>query len=86
MSIKVSIDCIENDSVDIKCGGPLYIGFDFYVKNKDLIPFIKEMLKKYNCPLINFRVSENSDIPAQWNKRMIEKEIKKYAKLEGWYK
>lgn len=85
MSIKVSIDCQKNDQVDYRCGGPLYLGFDFYIKDKELISFIVDKLEKYNCPILKM-VRSDSDVPAEWTKKLIEKEIKDYAKTEGWYK
>ena len=29
---KISVDSVYNDPVDIRCGGPEYLGFDFFVK------------------------------------------------------
>ena len=26
---RIAVDCVANDPVDIKCGGPEYLGFDF---------------------------------------------------------
>ena len=28
---EIGVDCVENDPVDIRCGGPEYLGFDFFV-------------------------------------------------------
>ena len=38
---KITIDCEQNDSVDIKCGGPVFIGFDFFVDaDENMVDFI----------------------------------------------
>ena len=29
---QISVDCVANDPVDIRCGGPEYLGFDFNVR------------------------------------------------------
>ena len=33
---KIVVDCERNDPVDIRCGGPDYLGFDFYVKDEEV--------------------------------------------------
>ena len=38
---KISVDCVSNDPVDIRCGGPEFLGFDFYVREENT----KEMTK-----------------------------------------
>lgn len=37
---KICVDCVKNDPVDISCGGPDYLGFDFYVQ-KDKVKEMK---------------------------------------------
>ena len=32
----ICIDCVSNDPVDIRCGGPEFLGFDFFVKCEDV--------------------------------------------------
>lgn len=77
--IKIIIDCEENDIVDIKCGGPRILGYDFYVEDEnvdDMIIFIKEMLKKYNQPLMDIKTILDVTCTYVWNKENIEKCIK----------
>ena len=31
----INIDCTINDPVDVRCGGPEYLGFDFNVRKED---------------------------------------------------
>ena len=59
----IGVDCVINDPVDVKAGGPQYLGFDFYVKedNADtMIGFIKTSLTEFGIPLIN--ISNNGKI------------------------
>jgi hypothetical protein len=80
MIYKISVDCEENDPVDIKAGGPQMLGYDFFVEvNKeeevqDYIDFIKEKLNKHSQPLerISFYKSSSKMI---WTKAMISKSI-----------
>ena len=32
----ICVECVANDPVDIRCGGPKYLGFDFPVKDTEL--------------------------------------------------
>lgn len=32
---KISVDCVSNDPVDIRCGGPEFLGFDFLCKRRE---------------------------------------------------
>lgn len=82
---KISVDSVYNDPVDIRCGGPEYLGFDFFVKEdeiKEMAVFIAETLNKYNVPLAGMNVvgapvslSENKI----WTKERIEACIQKDA-------
>ncbi len=54
--IKIEVNCVNNDPVDIKIGGPYFLGFDFFVLESEVeakIEFIKEHLLMENIPLIN---------------------------------
>ena len=66
--IKIVVDCEENDPVDINAGGPMWLGFDFYINDTDNIEeyksFIKEELKK-NITVFNENAVDlikNSDL------------------------
>ena len=51
---KASIDCQKNDPVDIKCGGPEYLGYDFFIdceSTKEMIDYIKETCNELNVPI-----------------------------------
>ena len=76
---KIVVDCERNDIVDIKCGGPHILGYDFYVEDEnvnELIEFIKEMLKKYKQPLMRISTIKNVTCTKTWDKENIEKCIK----------
>ena len=80
---KISVDSVYNDPVDVRCGGPVFLGFDFFVKEeevKDMAIFIADTMNKYGVPLSDMNVvgapvslSENKI----WTKEKIEAAIKK---------
>ena len=75
---KVVVDCEKNDLVDVKCGGPQYLGFDFYVDDFDdeeIENFIRRTLKKYGHNCIGITVKEVS-VPKVWTAQEIEDCIK----------
>ena len=75
---KIVIDCERNDIVDIKCGGPEYLGFDFFVEDENIeniITFIKEELKKNSLPLISINYYDTNNTKV-WTKEQISKCIK----------
>ena len=42
--VRIGVDCTINDPVDVRCGGPEYLGFDFNVRkedSKEMLNFIK---------------------------------------------
>lgn len=56
---KIMVDCVHNDPVDIKAGGPAYLGFDFFVKSEEvqeMINFITVTLQEYKIPLVNIGI------------------------------
>lgn len=83
--VLVKIDCVKNDPVDIRCGGPQYLGFDFYISKKDaveMLEFIKKSLKENNVPVIDIDIMDETELAAGyvWTKEKIEKCIKENAK------
>lgn len=85
MCRRISVDSVHNDPVDIRCGGPEYLGFDFFVKEgevKEMAIFIADTMNKYGVPLDGMNVvgvpvslSENK----VWTKERIEACIQKDA-------
>lgn len=77
---KIIVDCEDNDIIDIKCGGPRFLGYDFFVNSEEvdeIISFIKEELKKNEQPLIRiFHVKETNLSVELWTKEKISKCIK----------
>jgi hypothetical protein len=49
---KVEVDCCPNDPVDIRCGGPRTLGFDFSVaaNDKEIEKFIRTTLAECKLP------------------------------------
>lgn len=83
-AILYDVACAENDSTDIKCGGPAILGYYFSVSTdetkEDIIKFIKNCIEKYNRPLmgISTRLVKNTPVEHLWTKDKIEKCIKEY--------
>lgn len=78
---KIGVDCLENDPVDIKCGGPLYLGFDFYVEeNKcgETAKYIIQTLNQLKIPFISIYTDEetyNLKEEELWSKERIRETI-----------
>lgn len=76
---RVVIDCEKNDEVDIRCGGPQYLGFDFVVddseNDKELYDFLKVKLKENGHSCLGIKIY---DIPEYkiWTREEMEKCIK----------
>ena len=52
----ISVDCVVNDPVDVRCGGPDFLGFDFFVKLEEteyMQQAIKIALEQFEVPLRN---------------------------------
>ncbi|WP_097005223.1 hypothetical protein [Lacrimispora amygdalina] len=62
--VKIIVDCETNDPIDVKCGGPSILGFDFFVREEvadEMIEEIKKLLVMYQRPLMQIRkVSEEA--------------------------
>lgn len=81
---RIGVDCVVNDPVDVRCGGPAYLGFDFYVleeQTEEMKKFIALTLENFKIPLANMYVSETIDIDEKnvWTKEKIVESISKDA-------
>jgi hypothetical protein len=81
--IHISIDCERNDPVDIRCGGPAYLGFDFYVAEgegaRPYLTHIRKCLKRYGRPMIGTQcrhITREADAKV-WTREDIEASIQK---------
>ena len=79
---KICVDCVPNDIIDIRCGGPVFLGFDFYVPVKDtlqMIEFIKITLEELHIPLIEIYLAGEELVSSKnvFTKNMIVKNILK---------
>ena len=75
---KIIVNCERNDPIDIRCGGPINLGFDFYVNDDEAdetVQFIKEKLRENNLPLMDIMVVNSVDV-LPWNKEQIAECIK----------
>lgn len=73
---KLGVDCVVNDPVDVRAGGPQYLGFDFFVRVEDtakMITYIKATLNEFNIPLIKLSNNGVFDLSesAVWTKDRI---------------
>ena len=78
----ISVITAMNDSVDIRCGGPATLGYDFYVeaaKVKSLEEHVKKCLRKYGRSWLNISSSKISFLLPKnkvWTEKKIENCIK----------
>jgi hypothetical protein len=84
-ALQIDIGCELNDSVDIRCGGPAVLGYDFYVSSdedeKNLETFLKNCLRKYkrNFMSISFSIKENFPVKDLWTREKMEECIKTHG-------
>lgn len=81
---QISVNCLANDPVDIRCGGPDYLGFDFYVedsKAKEFENFVVLTLECFEIPLENITTSGTFYLKEEnvWTKEKIIKAVIKDA-------
>ena len=61
---RVTINVEENDLLDIRCGGPAYLGYDFYVDadqtSKEVTQFLETVFKELNRSYRSLYVSEGT--------------------------
>ena len=81
---KIGVDCCPNDPVDRRCGGPDYLGFDFFVekeKKEEMKEYIQETLNTLQVPLANiYEAGEYNLRPESvWNHKRILAAIEKEA-------
>ena len=81
---RIYVDCQENDPVDIKCGGPACLGYDFLVdksKVDEMMDFIKETCNKLDVPILALYCDKWSTIEKEqekvWTKERIYKCIER---------
>ena len=80
----ITVICEHNDSVDIRCGGHLYLGYNFFVNDDELetiVEDIRKQLRKNHQPCMNIYWE---DIPEEevekykpWDKNSIRECIRK---------
>ena len=81
---RIGVDCVVNDPVDVRCGGPEYLGFDFNVPTEETessIKFIKIVLNEFHVPLIKMYTNGEIDLDEKkvWSKERIVDAIDQYA-------
>jgi hypothetical protein len=73
-AVHYSVNVKPNDPVDISCGGPRYLGFDFFVDveepQEDIALFIRGELKKKGSPCASISHSP-AVVEKLWTLKMI---------------
>ena len=84
--VKIAVDCIKNDPVDVRAGGAEILGFDFFVDEKEkeqLVGVIQNTIKELSLPLMGINVLDevySLDENDVWRKeRIIECIIRESA-------
>lgn len=79
----IIVDCEQNDKVDMRCGGPATLGYDFFVNDEDLssmVDYILKQLKKNHQPCIGIHwvdISKGTEEKYKlWDKDSIRECIK----------
>ena len=78
---KFTVNVKANDSVDIKCGGPRFLGFDFWVDAEEnpekVAKWIDKQLAKYGLPCIHVGWGNPVEKTKEsiWTYERMEKEI-----------
>ena len=70
----ICVECVANDPVDIRCGGPKYLGFDFPVKDTELEEmksFIYDTLEEAEDRLLEILDSVGVHL-SLWTEEVIE--------------
>lgn len=79
----VIVNCKDNDPVDVRCGGPLMLGFDFYVDSDEkpaaIRDFIKAVCERYRVPVVGSIIvgPPDEEVRKLWTRRMISGLIKR---------
>jgi len=73
---KIGVDVCRNDPVDVRAGGPEWLGFDFFVEeslSEDMIKFIRVSLKQLGLPSASVKVVEKLVLAKNevWDKKKI---------------
>ena len=81
---RIAVSCVANDPVDIRCGGPEYLGFDFNVIEKnteEMKKFITLTLETLEISLAHLYVRGTIEVEAKkvWDKNRIVEAIQKDA-------
>jgi hypothetical protein len=75
-----SVNCKRNDDVDIKCGGPPVLGFDFYIDidmpEDETVEWLKEALKKTNHECMGVSALGTMEVQKLWTQKEILKCMK----------
>lgn len=83
--VHIEVQCERNEPEDISSGGPVMLGYSFYLPKDDRLSeykqHIRECLEKYNRPFINMVVTTKD----RFNSKFIndKKDIEDTIRLES---
>ena len=81
-AVHIDVQCERNDPEDIECGGPVMLGYSFYISKSDNLSdykqFIKDCLDKYNRPFVNMVITMKNRLNVKYlnDKKQIEETIR----------
>lgn len=81
-AVCLEVACERNEQEDIMFGGPVMLGYTFYISvESDIMSYkehIRECIKKYDRPYISIgtTIKKNMNSKYFYDKEMIEEEIK----------
>lgn len=81
---RLDVKCCVNDPVDVRAGGPQYLGFDFNVleeKTDIMTKYIEGVLKELSVPLIEISNNGIKEVDEEhvWDEDRIFNEIEVYS-------
>lgn len=81
---KICIDCQYNDEVDIKCGGPYCLGYDFFVETKvvdEMMNYVRKTCEELNVPILALYYDKFETFEKKQNELWTKEKI--YACIEN---
>lgn len=75
---KIVVDCQYNDEVDIKCGGPYCLGYDFFIPTEqvdEMLEYIRETCEELNTPILAMYYDPNQTFEKEEDKLWTKEKI-----------
>lgn len=78
-AVYIGVNCEANDPIDVKCGGPEYLGYDFYISIEENLSIVERNIKQYlidnKKPFVSIvhNLIEDFNVEDLWSLEKIEK-------------